>query len=788
MPNKVQIKTTNQIKFVILHRIRNTLFISRIMKKSFLSLVFLLVSLLAMGEPISREQAKKIASGYLNNSKGANRSMSLQTDLDRQMDVQVYKTGSEGYALIYVVNNADGGYVIVSGDDRMRQVLGYSNSGRLDMDTMPTNMRYWLQGMSDDIQHLIDIGYQPQEVTGNNRSAEVKPYIRTMLTCHWGQTAPYNNLCPLDAENQRTLTGCLATAMAQVMYYHYKERNADIPATPLADTEAYTTPTNLQIPALQAADYTIDWSQLADEYNGKDVQTTEAQKQNVARLMAFCGAALYMKYSTDVSFAEYTKMAPALIKYFGFSPATRIVYRSSYTEQQWAELMYNELKNGRPVLYSGNGNGGGHEFVLDGYDGNEMFHINWGWEGESDNYFALSVLNSNQIYPVGASETRTEFTSDQAAVINAEYGGTAKAADRLSMHNYDIYSDNTVEFMLINNTGAKNSFEVCLAYKDLTDGQTGYVAQDTWNNMENDYYKILSYTLNSPNKQSANHRYILYPLSRVKGTSEWLTVSDPYLEYAIAEYDAEGNLTLTLYPTEKLSTSVSVEGNGYAGTTQKVKTTITNTGDERQLTLYYWIKFDPDYFDNTWDEDLKYNSYSGVTALKGTTHTDVITFTPMEEGTYYIWVTKDEKGKEVLAKTQVTINTNPHKDNGLALSAFDPKGLQTTNILSNGDIVQEVFAPTITPESFTITNTSKYYLENAVITFNLWKKNGISFEQSQCEVQISGSGIRGIRPYNTDFYDAIKNNDPNPDAKFDLQEEKRNQCIIIQIIPKISSI
>lgn len=76
----------------------------------------------------------------------------------------------------------------------------------------------------------------------------------------------------------------------------------------------------------------------------------------------------------------------------------------------------------------------------------------------------------------------------------------------------------------------------------------------------------------------------------------------------------------------------------------------------------------------------------------------------------------------------------------------------------------------------------------ALSLYYLWKKNGISFEQSQCEVQISGSGIRGIRPYNTDFYDAIKNNDPNPDAKFDLQEEKRNQCIIIQIIPKISSI
>lgn len=213
----------------------------------------------------------------------------------------------------------------------------------------------------------------------------------------------------------------------------------------------------------------------------------------------------------------------------------------------------------------------------------------------------------------------------------------------------------------------------------------------------------------------------------MKGTSEWLTISDPYLEYAKATYDAEGNLTITLYPTEDLSTSVSVEGNGYAGTSHKVKTTFTNTGDERQLTLHYWIKTDPDYFDNTWNEDLKYELYSGVTALKGATHTDVVSFTPYSEGTYYIWVTKDEQGKEVLAKTQVTIKANPHIDNGLALSEFNPKGLQSTTVHSNGDIVQEVFAPSIYPESFRITNTSGYNLTNAVITFNLWKKNGESW-------------------------------------------------------------
>jgi hypothetical protein len=196
------------------------------------------------------------------------------------------------------------------------------------------------------------------------------------------------------------------------------------------------------------------------------------------------------------------------------------------------------------------------------------------------------------------------------------------------------------------------------------------------------------------------------------------------LEYALASYDADGNLTLTRYPVDKLATTIEVDGNKYAGSTQKIKTTFTNTGDETQFAAYYWIKDNGDYFKNTPEGSLKFEYCAGITALKNATHVEVTKFTPEKEGTYYIWVTKDQRGKEVLATKQVAIAANPHKVDGLAFKEFNPKGLQSTTIKPTGEIVQEVYASSISPESFKLTNASSADIKNAEVTFNVYKKSG----------------------------------------------------------------
>lgn len=135
------------------------------------------------------------------------------------MSVQPFQTDRQGNPLMYAVNNGGDGYVIVSGDDRMRQVLGYSNSGSLDLAHMPENMRFWLQSLAADMQLLIDAGYQPQAVDSHRAASAVKTEIKkTILPCQWNQQEPYNDYCPLEGDD-RTLTGCVATAMAQLLYY-----------------------------------------------------------------------------------------------------------------------------------------------------------------------------------------------------------------------------------------------------------------------------------------------------------------------------------------------------------------------------------------------------------------------------------------------------------------------------------------------------------------------------------------------------------------------------------------
>lgn len=685
-----------------------------LMKKSLLTTLSLLVCVLAMAEPISSKKALEIATSYLAKS-GAPRRVATQ------MSVQPFQTDRQGNPLMYAVNNGGDGYVIVSGDDRMRQVLAYSDSGKLDIADMPENMRYWLQCLAADMQLLIDAGYQPQAEESRRAAAAVKTEVTPMLSCQWGQNAPYNDICPTDEEG-KTLTGCVATAMAQVLYYHKKERQAEIPSKPLQDTEAYTGNRGVPVPALKAENYAIDWNQLVKEYSET---STDAQKQNIAKLMLFCGAAVYMDYNSSVSLASSIEIAPALIKYFGFSPKTRIVERSSYTEQQWVDLMYNELKSGRPVLYGGSGTDGGHQFVLDGYDGNEMFHFNWGWDGRYDGFVALSVLNSGEKFPVGARESTAEFASDQSAIINAEYGGTGTPSYRLSYYSSRI-EGNEIYFGLINNTGVINSFEVCLAYKNQKTGAAGYYEEnkETWNDLKKGYYRTHGISFTTPYPALANNDIIVWPVSRLVGATEWQKASDEVLEYGVVSYDAEGNLTLSLYPKEKLNTTISVEGNKYAGSTQKIKAAVTNTGDEQQFSIYLWVKTDPDYFDNTEEKDRKYEAYAGITALKNATHVEVIPFTPAAVGTYYIWVTKDRTGKEVLAKEQVSISANPHTVNGLAFNVFEPQGLQTTTIQTTGEIVQEVYAASITPVAFSLVNASATDITDATVTFKVWKKEG----------------------------------------------------------------
>ena len=362
------------------------------MKHVFLLIAALLLGREANAENIGQSEALQKAKAFLQKR---NKTVSLDNKATRQAsDEQAY----------YAFNSNEGGFVIVSGSDRTDAVIGYSDSGTFDEDNMPSNLKAWLDEYKRQIEYVeankIDA---VSKQTRASSMAAIQPLVKTT----WGQNSPFNDLCPsvkVSGEKQTCPTGCVATAMAQILKYHEWPQN-------MSALPAYTTKTRkISMPALSAT--TFDWSNMANSYAGT---TTVAQQNAVAKLMLYCGQSVEMDYQpagsgTNVFSSTFTE-------YFNYDEATAFdASRDFYTTSEWESLLYGELSKGRPLYYAGGVyNGDGHAFICDGYDGNGYWHINWGWNGSSDGYFKLSVMNpENQ--GTGGSSASEGYTMSQYVV------------------------------------------------------------------------------------------------------------------------------------------------------------------------------------------------------------------------------------------------------------------------------------------------------------------------------------------------------------------------------------
>ena len=325
---------------------------------------------------------------------------------------------------LYVFNmEGQQGFVIVSNDDRTFPILGYSETGSLNPADMPDNMRAWLQGYADEIAWLNAQNIQVSMAPRSNRAGEVKASIAPLLKTLWNQDAPYSDQTPYWGVNSsyyyvynteggtgwtHCATGCVATAMAMVMKYH------QWPTAATKTIPSYTWGkagiTLAELPAV-----TFDWANMIDNYAAG---YTAAQGTAVATLMRYCGQSVQMNYGSQSD--AYSNSLPAALKnYFNYNATTQFVSRSFYGYADWIDIIYHELKQGRPVLYGGSSKGGGHEFVCDGYQNEDYFHINWGWGGSSDDYFKLSALNPN-VQGIGGSSSTDGYHYGQDAVIGIQ--------------------------------------------------------------------------------------------------------------------------------------------------------------------------------------------------------------------------------------------------------------------------------------------------------------------------------------------------------------------------------
>lgn len=351
-----------------------------------------------VAKPKTRQQAQRDVETFLS-QKGISLKVERSMARGQQDDSQesIYFFDVEG----------GNGFVIASGDDNTPAILGYTDSGSYDEETLPEDMKWWLESYKQQIEYA-NKEQQTASVRASTRASLTNhAKIAPLLTTKWDQAYPYNLKCPSSGYTQ-CVTGCAATAIAQIMYYYRNESIRELPrelkgySYISSDINVYTFPQGS----------VIDWDNMLDSYSTSFIGgETSAQKNAVAYLMAYLGSAMKMKYGTEASSSNLGNVRAALINFFNYSETMTIEEREDYSDTEWDNLIYSELAAGRPVNYTGiavdGENKSGHSFVCDGYDGDGYYHINWGWGGTADGCFLLSALNPEVQGTGGASSAYT---------------------------------------------------------------------------------------------------------------------------------------------------------------------------------------------------------------------------------------------------------------------------------------------------------------------------------------------------------------------------------------------
>ncbi|MFN5443221.1 MAG: C10 family peptidase [Crocinitomicaceae bacterium] len=321
--------------------------------------------------------------------------------------------------LIYVFNRTDGtGFIIVSAEDNVKPILGYSLESNFDESNISPEVAYWLGEYQKQITEVVNSNlinslekqqwdlFEANQFSPKRGANVVKPMLKTT----WDQGTFYNDSCPYDpTAKKRTYTGCVATAMAQAMkYWSYPSKGTS--------SKTYTHATYGSLKANFGAT-TYSWQNMPNSVTSKNTE--------VARLMFHVGVALSMNYGADGSSAfnsydsyyqKYPSTHFALQDYFGYD-GTKIssVFKKNFTDQGWVDKMKTELDQGRVVIYEGNdGSTTGHCFVLDGYDANNYVHIDWGWSGYYNGYYTFANLVPSG---TGSGGGTGNYSSNQGAVI-----------------------------------------------------------------------------------------------------------------------------------------------------------------------------------------------------------------------------------------------------------------------------------------------------------------------------------------------------------------------------------
>ncbi|MCD8303890.1 MAG: C10 family peptidase, partial [Prevotellaceae bacterium] len=475
--------------------------------KTFLTSLLLLLATLPLGaEPVTLKQAKAIAASYLKTTDTA--SLAKRKAAPAATDDETLP--------IYIFSRGEGeGFVIVSGDTALPSIIGYTDQGDYDEDNLPPALEDMIEYYSSAAEALAQSGTSS---TRRNASSSGTKDIATLMTSHWHQSWPYNNLCPyITGTTNRAATGCVATAASQIIYYWRKN---------LDDRTKYSTPQYSYGDAPATEDDVIPsgtplkWDLMQDSYSGSDPEecTTAA-----ATLVACVGMSGWLTYGSSTS-GQISDQVNVFSSQFGLNGGT-CVWHDSYSQSTWEKMIIQDLELGRPILYSGvSSSQGGHAVVIDGYQlSTNLFHFNFGW-GAGNGY--------DGYYTVDGDTGMNGFNETQGMVWNI-YPKDNKLTATLSMDGDCLYSrvSNTVTAKVTNNgtLQASGFYLYCLTGTNTPSSASSAQAEETSTVIEPGGSAQLSFTF-TPNSTLSYTIYLCDAnkniLDRIKDVESIATVAD----------------------------------------------------------------------------------------------------------------------------------------------------------------------------------------------------------------------------------------------------------------------
>ena len=348
----------------------------------FLTAMLLTMAMPSWAAPVDMKTAQYKAQQFLLKQSSGN----LSTPVTNLKLVHAQVSSHDGITPVYYVFDTPDGFVVVSGDDRSREILAYGDGPIQDINTLPANMAFWLEGYKHQLEYLLQ--HPSIEVTAPTVLDGSRSVVNPLITANWSQNAPYWNECPVFGADT-CYTGCPATSLSMVFHY-WKYPKQQTPTVPSYELPTYAT----VLPELPPT--VFDWDNMLDEYTNGYIPVQAAA---VAHLMRYIGQVEEMDYTISGSGA-YGQDVLRAVKFFEYDQNAKLLFKTddlgyaNYSDAQWGNLIQTELEAGRPIVYLAYDNytGGGHAFNVDGYDGDGNYHINWGWNGRGNGYFALNAF------------------------------------------------------------------------------------------------------------------------------------------------------------------------------------------------------------------------------------------------------------------------------------------------------------------------------------------------------------------------------------------------------------